>query len=453
MFGGDMSPAEYHDENFEASLNLVDQQDLTSSGVQVLFLNFSGATIQKGYGQGKSFLLCSSSATIPASGHSIEEQEGIIQRVQQYYDEANSLVNVVGIQPYSGPYTTIHVGGSYRDLGCLGNSVLGIAPFDRGNSNKNDIAFSFTPARYSADTVAQTIAHEAGHSFGLDHISNRKGIMYPTINSQIEGFRSGSLSRGFATQDSAATLRANLGEGVGQSGGLDQVVSSPNSVDTANPAPNFPNLSNTPDLQNIVPNLPSIVGNLPTTGGSLIPGLDMISSIGTLIPSVGNSNIFNPADINNLITGVVPGNVQNMGGLGDILTIVSSVGQAGGINPLNGVFPADINNLITLLDPSTLPIGGINALLGGLGNGQNDLAGVSNLLGGIISTGAAPGAQTLPDFAGLMGISQVTDLSQLLGMMNTQSAVINSNFQGQDATALLSLLKVAYSQQFQALNI
>ena len=51
-------------------------------------------------------------------------------------------------------YTTVHLGGSYRTLGCnRSNNILGVAPLDRGNTNKNDVAFAFTHLNSSVEVL------------------------------------------------------------------------------------------------------------------------------------------------------------------------------------------------------------------------------------------------------------------------------------------------------------
>src|SRR5690606_29665624 len=106
---------------FAETVDRMDDQDAFGliGTTQVLWVNFDGANLQKGFGRGQSFILCRSSATVPAAGLSPADREAIVEMVQAHYAEAKAALVVTQERP-AGDFTTIHVGGSYADLGCVG---------------------------------------------------------------------------------------------------------------------------------------------------------------------------------------------------------------------------------------------------------------------------------------------------------------------------------------------
>jgi len=99
------------------------------------------------------------------------------------------LVDFTMTKPTSGEFTTIFIGGDEANtptsLG-IKNGTLGIAnQIDKGNSDRDDVALVFTKnftdnsIAITEGLLAQVIAHEAGHLFGLRHISDALQLMYP----------------------------------------------------------------------------------------------------------------------------------------------------------------------------------------------------------------------------------------------------------------------------------
>jgi len=431
---------------------------------QVLYVSFDGATIQRGTSRGQSFIPCQRQSEIPPSGISSGRQNEILDLVQTYFNEANARIHITGNRPAPNEdFTTIVVGGTYASLGCRGRGILGVAPYDVGNRNKNDIGFAFNNANHSNFLTATTIAHEAAHSFGLDHIDNRQGIMFPSLSNQIQGFRSGRVSRRARAQDSPALLRQNLGiadPDRNQTPDLrddDGMASAP-----SNPPPSVP--SPQPNL----PNAPGGVGNL--------PGLDFIAALGQLL---GSFNPSGPLDISNLLPQldqILPGglsNLNNIGGINGIDSVIAvitmaeqaAVNQSGGNAPNN---QSSINDLITnFLDPATLAsagvtdiqslliVAGIQLISNGAGSNQNGR--LLGALGGLFGFASSNGGQTnnalpqvvasrIPDFSEMLQLNTFEDHGELLSALEGHARLVNANFQGETRDAMLSMLRVAYAQ-------
>lgn len=175
-------PQEYYDAVMRYELSLVDGASNAVAARPTLFLDFDGGEVAKGYDINQSFIVCNNIAKLPASPFSTSEQDSIVGMVQEFYAKAGSNLLVSRTPPKERPYTTIMVGGSMADLGCgerLG--AFGIAPFDIGNTNRNDIGFVFTENQDVLDITAETIAYEAAHTYGLNHIPEDAGGLFQEV--------------------------------------------------------------------------------------------------------------------------------------------------------------------------------------------------------------------------------------------------------------------------------
>jgi hypothetical protein len=487
-------PQAYYDALMAKALTKLDQQSFALlDAPHVLWANFDGATVAKGFGDGESFIVCRGTAQIPASGFSPADRDAVIAMVQEFYDKANAKLTVTADKPAAGTsFTTMHVGGSYRDLGCVGGSgVLGIAPFDVGNANDEDVGFAFLPSGISLRTVAETIAHEAGHSYGLDHVQNTSDVMHASSTSNIQGFLVSRVQGSAKTQDGPAVLQAVLGAGVGTPAG----PSTPTTPTTPS-APAIPGIPTTPGA-----GLPAIPGlpNLPIDLANL-PGLGQIGGIGQLLPDLlagaGGAGGAGALDITSLLPdlqalipllgsagagGVIPGigtipgigNIAGGGtfpGLDQILTIVGVAAQAGGgagTVPFSPAAAAGILGSLTGGGAGGVPLD-LNALIdmAGFGSAGGAVSSLQPLLAGLLG-GVAGGAlpiplplngtttpaiaapSSVPDLSALLGLAgSCTDPASLLQNLAGSAAVVNGNFSGPTQDALLSLLTVAYGQSY-----
>ena len=431
----------------------------STAAPKTLFVNFDGARVQKGFQRGQSFILCANSADIPAPGYSDMERNEILDRVTKHFDDAGVEITVTATKPASGEYTVVHVGGSYGTLGCTeSRSTLGIAPFDDGNQNLNDVGFAFTDFEADIGVVADTIAHESAHTFGLDHTINAKDIMHPSARGNDLAFAISQIVGSTEMQDGPGLLRRNVG-------------AKPGYAD-----PNAPGDATGGGSSNGTAPTPGNGGNNGGSGGSnggaggLFSG---IMTLGGLLNQVQPNQILNVAALlpgfASMIPGMSNGTTANfpagnygavfaaLPGIDKINTLVSMAapglaGAAGaaGFNPASiaslaalaafggyANVPAAMTGAQTFLTPL------LNMILQMLGmnlTGQGQLPDPSHVAG------------QLPSYVNAYNLGSVTSVPALMSAMNSQSAFINSNYTGANQAALLSGLKVAASQAYVLMN-
>jgi MYXO-CTERM domain-containing protein len=218
------------------------------NGAHIIFLNFDGATIKRATNgndnaaTNTSWIPKTSQVTVSPFNEAPYAPtytrqaaiDTIVSSVRSFYSRFN--VHVTTTRPASGRYLMVMVGGSAGDVMSSPGSAVGVAPVDCGNRIESNVAFAFSDdlepwgaqasARLSAlKNIAVTAAHEAGHSFGLEHTTNQADIMYPATNPNVTGFggpanlaagSSAQCTGGSATQDSSGMLMQVLGPSSGQ---------------------------------------------------------------------------------------------------------------------------------------------------------------------------------------------------------------------------------------------
>ena len=201
---------------------------------QVIYLNFDGATLQQGPSNAPNnttALITSATLSYPAfaSWSKLGGKDAGIKAVGDKLKIVYGTIaaKFVTTRPSSGDYTMAMIGGDGQ--GCAGGgAAIGVAPLDcapankaaKDNANKNDIVLIFgdkimTSGSPSLSTLVVTIAHELGHSFGLEHITDMNGIMAPSTGGN-NGFWTTSATSGGTCrkdQDAEKVLQDALGQG------------------------------------------------------------------------------------------------------------------------------------------------------------------------------------------------------------------------------------------------
>ena len=196
----------------------------SATATQIIFLNFGGGTIN---GCPSTNRYCSDATTnrswlvnnagrtsVQLAHYPLADRAAVTSYVAQRYAPYNA--SVVSTRPTSGSYTMVMVSsGASSFIGSVGTyGYRGQAPVDCWNSNKNDIAFLFTN-NIGGASLANGLSHEAGHSFGLVHITTASDIMLATNpgsrwqTGPING--SNFCNRSGGQQSDTAVLTTNLG--------------------------------------------------------------------------------------------------------------------------------------------------------------------------------------------------------------------------------------------------
>jgi len=155
---------------------------------EVLYLSFAGETLTAGGDNApanQSSILSQTPTSIPKFNAALNaplvtEQDAInavFDRVRTFYLPYN--ITITRARPVSN-FTMITVGGKNTLLGAT--NAAGVAPLDCNDTNPNNVVFSFSdespPDQGGVVYVAIAAAHEAGHSFGLEHTDYEQDIMF-----------------------------------------------------------------------------------------------------------------------------------------------------------------------------------------------------------------------------------------------------------------------------------
>jgi len=202
-------------------------QPIDASYRLAIYLNFDGAKLQNGGNDSKTNqtdLILPPSLDYPAMDWTSYggKQQGpakTLEELKILY--MNYAVEFVTTRPASGDYTMAMVGGTGENAKSGGPGTVGIAPLDCKNSHKNDVVLIFGNKVSGARQLALVIAHELGHSFGLEHVQDKKSIMYPALQAETccwttSGVQ-GPSGCNRTSQDDAQVLADNLGVGSGDS--------------------------------------------------------------------------------------------------------------------------------------------------------------------------------------------------------------------------------------------
>ena len=163
-----------------------------NTGPVTLWLDFEGAGVVHAASDDSSAMpvasvLAPTNAVIPPfASAAIAPSVTRDQAMAAIVDRVRTLmrpfaVDVVTTRPVAPPYTRILVGGTAMALG-VSATEAGVAEVDCGNRADGDVAYDFsdeqTPDYGGVVGIANTAAHEAGHTFGLEHVDDPHDVMY-----------------------------------------------------------------------------------------------------------------------------------------------------------------------------------------------------------------------------------------------------------------------------------
>lgn len=153
-----------------------------------LFVNFDGITLSECNPSNarKNCHWYNDGVEIPPFSGSVQTRVSVLQAMRRSVSELG--VRVTGVRPEGDePYTMVIYGGTEEEFGVLGSAPAG----DCYDQLPGEIGFAHIDGEL-VDWVsggATTALHEAGHTWGLDHIDVDTGIMYPEGTNIPTGFR------------------------------------------------------------------------------------------------------------------------------------------------------------------------------------------------------------------------------------------------------------------------
>jgi HYDIN/CFA65/VesB family protein/centrosomal CEP192-like protein len=203
-----------------------------AGGGYVLYLDFDGERVYSRIGD---FWLGGNYVDIPAydlsaygwGGREVESAQYIEEFVREDYAAYN--ISVTTTEPASGEYTTIYVGGN-NDWFSPGSGIIGVATYDVGNHDPSNYGFAFPDElgiyynysggelRNFSEYLANLITHEAGHTYGANHVSDTTAIMNPylPLSPRRNMFGEGQIPGSASYQDTQSLFGSNIGYAHGE---------------------------------------------------------------------------------------------------------------------------------------------------------------------------------------------------------------------------------------------
>ena len=153
-----------------------------------LFVNFDGITLGSCNPSNakKNCHWYNDGVEFPPFSGSLQTRVSVLQAMRRAVSELG--IRVTGVRPGDDEdYAMVVYGGTEEDFGVLGSAPAG----DCYDQLPGEIGFAHIDGEL-VDWVsggATTALHEAGHTWGLDHIDVDTGIMYPEGNNVPTGYR------------------------------------------------------------------------------------------------------------------------------------------------------------------------------------------------------------------------------------------------------------------------
>jgi hypothetical protein len=200
--------------------------DKAIGDTRVVFLNRRGGTYTRGSNNSStnvSSIPTASSVTLPAYEGSEADWQSLMSCVRSQYARFN--VQITDVDPGAAMHIEAVVGGSSSALGYASN-VGGVSPFNCGVISRS-IVYVFSRAYGSVRGECEAVAHEIGHSLGLEHeylCQDPMTYLYGCGNKTFQDApaQCGTSSAvacqcGSATQNTVQKLLANVGPATGTS--------------------------------------------------------------------------------------------------------------------------------------------------------------------------------------------------------------------------------------------
>lgn len=155
-----------------------------------LFVNFDGVQLGEcnPSNSEKNCHWYNTEEAIPPFSGSLQTKVSVLQAMRR--DAADFGIRITALRPPAGErYTMVVYGGTEEHYGALGSAPAG----DCLDQRPNEIAFAYLDGEL-VDWVnggATTALHEAGHTWGLDHVDTDRTIMYPAANNEPTAFGDG----------------------------------------------------------------------------------------------------------------------------------------------------------------------------------------------------------------------------------------------------------------------
>ena len=406
--------------------NAAEKKIVLGPGKQLLALSFAGSTIKYGAAPGESTLICGKQRIFTPSTLSNADQEAIVAGVKAYFEKDDLNIEVTGKVPETPEAaTTIFFTDNYQSLGCESKLRPGyVAPLDHDNISPVDSGFVFSDGSPLPAIIDNAIA-AASRSFGADEPKNGPAAWKQLIQ-----------NIGLAPEEKKEETASG-------------------DLPTVNPAYDKPATATKATALSF--------GKYATELKDL-PGTDFLAAIGTSLPEITQENAIDTTLIDTLVKKSLPGKVT-VPGLNRVVTIMEISKQAAQKKIAAENIPADDNQVQAvsqgMLNPSSLSsLGGLAAIasLGGFGSLPAAAAAAGQTYGITPDPAPLPAdagkatptiAKDLPNFSEFLNITDIADLKELFLQLRRHYYVVDQNYTGDNRTALISMLKVAYSQVYQ----